>query len=84
MEITREQVEWLRTLVADHKRLVELLKEGVRDEDPSATSEMYQEVGALADACAAHLDFQSAPADLPTPEEVEQMAKAAGADQLPF
>lgn len=80
--VTREQVQWLRTLVGAFAEL--RYNSPKPDQDPAATAEMISEVERLADTLDMHLDLQDKPADLPSPEEVEAMAKAAGLDNIPF
>jgi predicted nicotinamide N-methyase len=72
MEFTREQVRAVRRVL-----------------DAAATGELpaVADIAAgveLADACGAQLDMREAPADLPTNDEIEEMARQAGLDEVPF
>lgn len=86
MQFTREQVEWLRTLLASHRELQRKLNEcDERDEDPTATAEMYADVERLADVLNAQLDYHEAGPDAPpSDEEIDAMVRAAGHDEVPF
>jgi len=82
--ITREQVSWLRTLITAFEGYHRTITSIVKDEDPSATSEMLRSVNALADNLDMHLDLQEKPQELPSEEQIANMAKAAGLDDIPF
>jgi hypothetical protein len=79
---SREQVGWLRSLISEFAVL--RYSHPKRDEDPLATAEMTHEVSDLADNLDMMLDQQEQPQQLPTAEEVDAMAKAAGMDEVPF
>lgn len=75
MEFTREQLEWVRTLIGSHKELQArlIIAHGETDADPDATDTMYREVAALEAACSAQLDMREFPADQPSEAELEMM-----------